>query len=71
MCSNCLVPLSGVLWSEPGQRAGHLEVVFMWVGFVYSPGNQDWLALGTHFRATEGPSDRMQRVLCRWGQRAW
>lgn len=21
----------------------------MWVGFVYSPGGQDWLALGTHF----------------------
>lgn len=49
MCSNCLAHLSGVLWSEPGQRAGHLEMAFMWVGFVYSPGSQDWLVLGTHF----------------------
>lgn len=51
MCrsNSYLEHLSGVLFREPGQSPGHLEMVLMWVGFVYSPGGQDWLALGTHF----------------------
>lgn len=36
-----MVHLSGVLWSESGQRPGHLEMAFMWAGFIYSPGGQE------------------------------
>ena len=53
-----MVHLSGVLWSEPGQRPGHLEMAFMWAGIEYIRGSQDWLALGTHFSLK--PEERLR-----------